>query len=213
MPAKKRKQAKKKNSAKKQAVRKVAIPKALLAALDKRNLPFEVVSHRKVYTAYDLAQTMGEDLNRIAKTLLLSVDLPQMKIKGQKVVLVIPASYRADFGMVKKKMKAARVSLAPEKLIAKLGIEPGTQPPFAAVYGGAMVLVDKGLLTTRDAIFRAGSLTDSLRMKVKDFVKAEGATVGKFGTKSGVKLQTHPKKKKKPAKKRPAKKVAKKKRA
>ena len=207
MPAKK-----KKKVAKKSSVKKVAIPKALLAALDKRNLPFQVVSHRKVYTAYDLAQTMGEDLNTIAKTLLLSVDLPQMKIKGQKVVLVVPASYRADFGMVKKQLKASRVSLAPEKLIAKLGIEPGTQPPFAWLYGDALLLVDKALLTSRDAIFRAGSLTDSLRMKVKDFVKAEGAMVGKFGTKSGVKLQTHPKKKK-PAKKRPAKKVAKKKRA
>lgn len=210
MPVKKKKPAKKK-SARKQAVKKVAIPKALLAALDKRGLPFEVVSHRKVYTAYDLAQTMGEDLNRIAKSLLLSVDLPEMKVKGQKVVLVLPASYRADFGMVKKIMKAGRVSLAPEKVIAKLGIEPGTQPPFSALYGDALVLVDKGLLTTRDAIFRAGSLTDSLRMKVKDFVKAENATVGRFGAKSGVKLQVHAKPKK--AKKRPARKAAKKKRA
>lgn len=207
MPAKKKKVLKKKP-----AVRKVAIPKALLAALDKRNLPFEVVSHRKVYTAYDLAQTMGEDLNRIAKTLLLSVDLPQIKMKGQKVVLVVPASYRADFGMVKKQLKATRVSLAPEKLFAKLGIEPGTQPPFAALYGDALVLVDKALLKSRDAIFRAGSLTDSLRIKVKDYVKAEGATVGRFGTKSGVKIQTHPKKKK-PTKKRLVKKIAKKKRA
>ncbi len=204
--------AKKKKAAKKQAVRKVAIPKALLAALDKRNLPFEVVSHRKVYTAYDLAQTMGEDLNRIAKTLLLAVDLPQMKVKGKKVVLVIPASYRADFGMVKKKLKAARVSLAPEKVFAKLGIEPGTQPPFGALYGDPLVLVDKSLLLTRDAIFRAGSLTDSLRMKVKDFVKAEGAMVGKFGTKSGVKLQKRVSKKK-PVQKRTVKKTAKKKRA
>lgn len=183
---------------------KTKIPKAILAAIEGRKVPFEIVTHRKVYTAYDLAQTMGEDLNRIAKTLLLSVDLPALKVKGQKVVLVLPASYKADFGKVKKQLQAARVSLAPEKVIAKLGIEPGTQPPFASLYGDAFVLLDKTLLTTREAIFRAGSLTDSVRMKVKDFAKAEQARVGSYGIKSGIKLQTHPapKMKKKATKKK-----------
>ncbi len=206
MPAKKKKAAK-------SAAKKHKISASLLAALEKRELPFEIVTHRKVYTAYDLAQTTGEELNRIAKSLLLSVDLPAMKVKGQKVVLVLPASYRADFTKVKKQLKAARVSLAPEKIIAALGIEPGTQPPFGSLYG-ATVLVDKALLTARDAIFRAGSLTDSLRIKVKDFVKSENATVGRFGSKSPVKLQRHaPKKKKKAvAKRKSTKKSAKKKR-
>lgn len=203
MPATKKKPANKKKGTKKAPAPK--IPKAVMAALRGGKVPFQIVTHRKVYTAYDLAQTMGEDLTRIAKTLLLSVDLPELKVKGQKVVLVLPASYKADFGKIKKQLKAARVSLAPEKVIARLGIEPGTQPPFAAVYGDALVLMDKALLTARDAVFRAGSLTDSVRMKVKDFAKAEEARLGSYGTKSGITLQRRPAPKKKAKKKaRPA---------
>jgi len=177
----------------------MTISKKIKLHLGKKNVKFDVVEHKKVFTAYDLAQTLGEKLDNIAKTLLVEVDLPQLKKKGKNYfVVVVPASYRVELNNVKKALKASRVALAPEKVMAKLGIEPGALSPFGSLRGLGVVL-DKTLLKTKQAIVGAESFTESLRMKVKDLVKAEGPVIGSVGKKSGLKLQ------KKTAAKKPAK--------
>lgn len=177
----------------------MTISKKIKLHLGKKNVKFDVVEHKKVFTAYDLAQTLGEKLDNIAKTLLVEVDLPQLKKKGKNYfVVVVPASYRVELNNVKKALKASRVALAPEKVMAKLGIEPGALSPFGSLRGLGVVL-DKTLLKTKQAIVGAESFTESLRMKVKDLVKAEGPVIGVVGKKSGLKLQ------KKTAAKKPAK--------
>ncbi len=178
----------------------MAISKKIKLHLGKKNVNFDIVEHKKVFTAYDLAQTLGEKLENIAKTLLVEVELPELKKKGKNYfVVVVPASYRVDLNNVKKALKASKVALAPEKMMAKLGIEPGALSPFGSLRGLGVVL-DKALLKTKQAIVGAESFTESLRLKVKDLVKAEGAVIGHVGKKSGLKLQ------KKAAPKKPAKK-------
>lgn len=180
----------------------MTISKKIKLHLGKKNVNFDVVEHKKVYTAYDLAQTLGEKLENIAKTLLIEVELPELKKKGKNYfVVVVPASYRVELNNVKKALKASKVSLAPEKVMAKLGIEPGALSPFGSLRGLGVVL-DKTLLKTKKAIIGAESFTESLRMKVKDLVKAEGPVIGVFGKRSDLKLQKKAAPKKKPAKKK-----------
>jgi prolyl-tRNA editing enzyme YbaK/EbsC (Cys-tRNA(Pro) deacylase) len=179
--------------------------KKILVHLGKKNVAFEIVKHKKVYTAYDLAQTLGTELDKIAKTLLVRVELPGLKKEGVRhYAVVVPASYYIDLGKIKKQLKALKVEMAPERVMKKLGIEPGAVSPFGSLRGLG-VAVDKALLKTKDAVVGAESFTESLRLAAKDILKAEEAIVGDFGKKSGLKLQ----KRAKPAKKskRPAKKA------
>lgn len=191
--------------------------KKIILHLGKNKVKFDIVEHKKVFTAYDLAQTLGEKLEKIAKTLLVEADLPEFKKKGKNYfVVVVPASYRVELDKIKKALKASKVGLASEKVMKKLGIEPGALTPFGSLHGLGVIL-DKTLLKTKDALVGAESFTDSLRLKVRDLVALEKPIVGAFGKSSGLKLQKSlkkpakksAKKTKKPAKKPKAKKRSK----
>ena len=192
----------------------MAVAKPLLKYLDKAEIKYEIVPHKKVYTAYDLAQTLGEKLDGIAKTLLLKVELPSMKNKGKHYILVIPASYRANFQKIKKQLKAKKVEIAMEKTLKKLKLNPGAITPFGG-YHKLEILLDKALLKTQKALVSAGAHTEALRVKVKDLHAKEGATLGQFGDKAKIKLQKVLKKAKKVAAKtsKTVRKVLKKKKA
>lgn len=179
----------------------MAIDKKLRTHLKKNKVTFEIVPHKKVYTAYDLAQTLGEKLDGITKTLLLQVKFPKVtKKKPGYYVVALPANMQADFNKIKKELNALKVELAPERVMKKLGIEPGTLPPVASLHK-LELLLDKSLTRTKKILMRAGSLTESVRMNVKDLHKIEKPLVGVFGKKPAKKAP-----KKKPAKKKIAKK-------
>lgn len=181
--------------------------KTITVYLGKNKVKFEVVPHKTVFTAYDLAQTLGAKLDDIAKTLLVKVEIPVLKKKEKRMYLVVlPASYRVDLDKVKKLLKATDIGFVKEQAMKKLGIEPGALSPFGMARGFGVVL-DKALLKTKDVIVGAESFTESLRMKIKDYVKLEKPVVGSFGKKSDLKLQKKSAAKKKVSKKKaPAKK-------
>lgn len=189
----------------------MAVAKPLLKYLDKAQIKYEIVPHKKVYTAYDLAQTLGEKLDGIAKTLLVKVELPKIDKRGKNFILVIPASYRANFKKIKKALRAKKVEMALEKTLKKLKLNPGAITPFGG-YHKLEILMDKALLKTEKVLVSAGAHTEALRVKVRDLHEKEGATLGEFGDKAKLKLQKVLKKTKKTAKKavKRAKKVLKK---
>lgn len=190
----------------------MAVAKPLLKYLDKAEIKYEIVPHKKVYTAYDLAQTLGEKLDGIAKTLLVKIELPKIDKRGKHVILVIPASYRANFNKIKKALKAKKVSMAVEKTLKKLNLNPGAITPFGG-YHKLEILMDKALLKTKSVLVSAGAHTEALRVKVSDLHEKENATLGQFGDKAKLKLQKAVKKTKKKVRKavKKARKVLKKK--
>lgn len=191
----------------------MSVSKKITLHLGKKKVKFEIVPHKTVFTAYDLAQTLGEKLEKIAKTLLVSVEIPTLKKKEKRSYLVVvPATYYVDLEKVRKTLKATKAELAPEKVMAKFGITPGALSPFGSVRGLGVV-VDKALLKTKEVIVGAESFTEHLRMKIKDLVAVEAPIMGMVGKKSGVRVQKPPKravKKVRPPKGKPAKKAAKK---
>lgn len=164
----------------------MAIPKKLLNALAKHKVRYRVLPHKTVYTAYDLATTLGEDLKKVAKTLLVRAD-------RRYVLVVLPASARLDLKALAKLLKAKAVSISPEAAIKRFKVMPGTTPPFGSLLG-VTVALENTLAKVGDIIVRAGSLTESLNMKAKDFVKMESPIVGSFMEKKGRKVTAKRKK-------------------
>ncbi|MBN1585254.1 YbaK/EbsC family protein [Candidatus Uhrbacteria bacterium] len=197
----------KKTAAKKPAGKEKGASREITVHLGKKGIKFDVVEHRKVFTAYDLAQTLGTKLDDIAKTLLVEVELPELgKKKRGHYVVVLSASYRLNLEKLKKALKASKIGIATEKAMLKLGMAPGALTPFGSLRNFGVV-VDRNLLRTQKVLVGAESFIESLRMRTRDLVKSEGATVGLIGDRAKLKLQRKPVRK--PSKSRP-KKLAKK---
>lgn len=149
------------------------IPKKIMDYLKENKVDHEVVKHKTVYTAYDLAHTLAEKLNKVAKTLVVKVD------KDYRLV-VLPAHLKVDLDKLKKALKARVVELVPEKTMEKIfKVKNGLVTPFGSLHK-AEVLIDKALIKSKDVVVRAGSLTEALRMKAKDLHHLEKATLGDF---------------------------------
>ncbi len=176
------------------------IPKNVKKYLDKKMAKYDTIAHKTVYTAYDAAQTLKKELKEIAKSLLITADKAY-------IIAVVPAHMRLDLGKLKQALKVKKISIPNEKVMLKIfKVKPGTMTAFGGLHQ-VEVWVDKSLLKTKEIILSAGSFTDSVRMKAKDFIEIEQAKLANFAKAGGYKLQTKPKKKsKKTNKKRPAKK-------
>lgn len=147
--------------------------------LVQNKVTYDVVPHKTVFTVYDLAQTMKVKLNTIIKTLLVKAD-------KEYVLAVLPANLRLDLVALKKQLKAKTLSLAKEKdMTAKFKVKPGSMTAFGSMYKVAVV-ADKSLLKAEKVLMSAGSFTESLRLKMKSYLKAEKPTMAKIGKKAPI---------------------------
>lgn len=155
----------------------MAIPKKIIDYLKKNKVKFKEIVHKTVYTAHDLAQTLKEKLDKIAKTLVIKTD------KGY-CLLVLPASRLADLKKLKKALKAKKIEIAKEKVMKDFfKIKPGTITPLATLHKKVPLYIDKALVKTKEILISAGSYTDSLRLKIKDFLNLEKPVKGDFSKK------------------------------
>src|SRR3989338_1855614 len=151
------------------------ISKQLEKLLKTNKIKYEVVEHRKVYTAFDSAETQDLKLAEVAKAVLL---------KGKKnlYLAVLPAGNNCDFKALGK-LAADKVSMAKEKDITKnLKTKVGLIPPFGSLYK-IPVLLDKKLLKNKKINLPAGSYTESVILSVKDYQKLENPVTGNFSIK------------------------------
>jgi len=156
------------------------INKKVLRYLDDNKVKYQVIAHKTIYTAYDLAQTLKVDLKKIAKTLLVQADRAY-------VIVIVPAHYRLNLKKLKAALKAKKITIPNEKVMIKvLNVKTGGITPFGALHK-LETIVDKSLLKTNEMIVNAGSFTESLRLKAKDFIKLEEAKLGNFVEAGGYK--------------------------
>lgn len=154
----------------------MAIPKKLQNFLEKNKIKYKAIAHKTVYTAYDLAQTLKVKLQEIAKTLVIKTD------KGYALV-VLPASMMLDMAKLKKNLKAKKVEIVKEGIMKSIfKIKPGTVTPFGSLHK-VQVVMDKNLAKAKEIIAGAGSYTDSIKIKIADFLKTEKPIQGIFGKK------------------------------
>ncbi|MBI5467075.1 MAG: YbaK/EbsC family protein [Candidatus Kerfeldbacteria bacterium] len=152
------------------------IPAKVTKHLDANKVKYDVVPHKTVFTVYDLAQTLKIKMNGIIKTLLVKAD-------KEYVLTVLPAHVRLDLVALKKTLKAKVVRLAKEKeMQLQFKVKPGAMTPFGSLHKVAVVM-DTSLAKAEKVLLGAGTFTESLRMKMKDYVKLEKPTVAKISSK------------------------------
>ena len=152
--------------------------KKLREFLDGKGVKYISIIHSKAYTAQEIAATAHIPGKELAKTVMIKVD-------GQLAMAVLPASYKVDFDLLTDALKADRVRLAYEQEFKDKcpDCEVGAMPPFGNLYE-MEVYVAESLLEDEEIAFNAGTHTELMKMKYKDFERLVKPKILKFSTKA-----------------------------
>lgn len=122
-------------------------------------------THRRAYTAQQVAAVEHVPGNQFAKVVMLIVD-------GRPVMTVLPATRAVQFDQVAKVLAAHEVRLACESEFAPLfpDCEVGAMPPFGNLYC-VPVYVDELLANNDEIVIQAGTHRDSIRLRYFDFAR------------------------------------------
>ncbi|MBI2355853.1 MAG: hypothetical protein HYV13_01430 [Candidatus Doudnabacteria bacterium] len=151
------------------------ISKSLEKLLKQNKVKYELAQHRKVFTAFDAAETQHIKESEVAKAVLL---------KGKKnlYLAVLPAGNNCDFKALSK-LAGDKVSMAKEKDInTKLKTKIGLIAPFGSLFK-IPVFLDTKLLKNKKLNLPAGSYTESVVLATKDYLKLENPVLGNFSIK------------------------------
>lgn len=188
----------------------MAIPKKLLKFLDDNKVKYEVLEHRKVYTAFDRTETQKEDPKTVVKTLVMKLDsnyclalIPSNKnLDKAKLKKIVNAEMKKreaqpdagssngwkkavhPGGLLGKTQRVKKVDFAKEPWMKKnvMG-KVGATPPFGTIMK-LPVFVDGALFKNKDLIVNSGEYTESIKLKTKAFEKLEPELVkGSFSQK------------------------------
>jgi prolyl-tRNA editing enzyme YbaK/EbsC (Cys-tRNA(Pro) deacylase) len=141
-------------------------------------LKAEAVAHKRVYTAFDLAQTTGVKLEGIAKSLLVTVTPHYGEQKSKYVIAVLPASHHLDLNALKRYLKVRRVALPKEGVMAKFfRVRAGALTAFGPLHRRTPVVLDRALLKAKRVLARSGSFTDSVFLSARDLLRATAGEV------------------------------------
>lgn len=164
--------------------------KKLLKKIEESKLKYEVVKHRKVFTAYDAAATLKVKLNTIAKSLLVKMNKPLEHGQKPYSIVIVGADKNIDLKKLAKVMSTKEVRITkveiPKENIMKtqFKVKPGAMSAFGSLYK-IPVFVDKALKD--EAVFSSGEFTESIKMKVKDFMVLENVKAGNFSVAKKIK--------------------------
>jgi Ala-tRNA(Pro) deacylase len=142
--------------------------------LDKKNVKYAVRTHPVAYTSQEVAAVEHVPGAQLAKVVII-------KSNGEFVMAVLPATQRIVLEKMREVLENPGARLATEEEFKGLfpECETGAMPPFGNLYNLA-VYVDKTLTETKEIVFRAGTHTDTVHMKYKDFAKLVAPTVVEF---------------------------------
>ena len=149
------------------------IPNKVINYLQKNQVKFEVVKHRQVFTAHDLAMTLHLQHSQIAKSLLMKAD-------SDFILAILPADKNLVMEKLEKLAKAKKISMPKEKVMKeKFKVKPGALPAFGGLYK-LSVFVDQLILKEKKILLSPGSFVESILMSPKDYISLEQAILGSF---------------------------------
>lgn len=135
--------------------------------LDTKGVKYDIIEHKKVFTAFDKSQTLKLPEKIIVKTLV-------MKIDKNICLAAIPANRILDLKTFKKITKSKKVSFVSEKNIKQKlkGIKVGAIPSLGSLWN-IKTCFDKNLLKEKKIIMSGGSYNFSIMLSPSQLKKIE----------------------------------------
>ncbi len=152
----------------------MSISQTLRAYLDRERVRYDVLPHPEAYRAAAIAQTLHAPEKEMAKVVIVKVD-------ERFVMTVLPASWNVDLHRLREVFVTNHVRLATEDEFKGLfpDCEVGAMPPFGILYG-LSVYVDQSLSEDEQIIFEAGTHSDAIRLRYRDFAALVFPVVTEF---------------------------------
>ena len=131
--------------------------------LDHYKINYVAIDHGKAYKAHELAKVIEVPERKFAKSVVIKID-------GKAVLAVLPASHHIDFGKLKDVLDTDTIEMVNEREIEDYfpSCELGAMPPLGNLFD-LPVYVSRDLRGEDEIVFNAGTHTDAIRMRYKDF--------------------------------------------
>ncbi len=133
--------------------------------LNDHGVKYVTIIHSPAFTAQEIAAAAHVRGKDFAKSVVVKLD-------ERLALAVVPASVKIDLALVREVTGVQRVELANEAdFVAHFPeCEPGAMPPFGNLYG-MPVYVDDHLGDNREITFNAGTHSELIRMRFRDFIR------------------------------------------
>lgn len=133
--------------------------------LSEKSVSFRTVHHEPTTTSEASAKARGEDLSLGGKAIVMKVD-------AEFKLFVLSAALKIDSQKIRSTFNAKKTRFATAEELQQLtGLPPGSIPPFGKPILDFAVYVDASIIQNEIIAFNAGSLTDSIIMSTKDYLK------------------------------------------
>jgi len=131
----------------------------IMAILQERGVPHEVIEHEAVYTNPAMAEKLGVPAGETVKNLMLET------AEGKVIQVVLPGDKRFDSKKLAEKAGTRKLSFAkPETVLNVAGCEIGCVPPFGHLKP-VQVYMDRQLLWKKHVYFNPGAHTKSVKIE------------------------------------------------
>ncbi len=133
--------------------------------LDKSGTEYMCLTHPPAFTAQELARHVQIAGDKVAKTVIIELD-------GKMAMLVMPATWRVRWERLSQVLDTDFVQLADEQEFEDSfpDCEVGAMPPFGNLFGMS-VYCSEALSEQPEIAFAAGTHTESIHMKTRDFLQ------------------------------------------
>jgi len=142
--------------------------------LSEKSVPFRTVHHEATLTSEASAKARGEDLSVGGKAIVMKVD-------AEFKLFVLSAALKIDSQKIRSYFNAKKTRFATAEELQQLtGLAPGSIPPFGKPILNLGLYVDASIVRNEIIAFNAGSLTDSIIISTKDYLKITQPVILEF---------------------------------
>jgi Ala-tRNA(Pro) deacylase len=139
-----------------------------------QSIDFREVHHAPTFTSEESAKARGEDLRIGGKALLI-------KTGDVFRLFVLSASLKADSAAIREKFGVKKIRFATADELRELtGLVPGSVPPFGRPILPFDLYADISVTANEKIAFNAGSLEDSIILRVEDWRQAASPEIFPF---------------------------------
>lgn len=137
--------------------------------LKNMNVPHEIIYHEETYSAEKASRVLNIDIKNIVKSVLF------MSENDTPVLVVLRGDKRVAQNKLAKELGFKKLRLATEEEVLKVtGYRPGAVPPVAHKQK-VLTVVDEELPETEYVYCGGGSVGATLKIRVGDIVRLQGA--------------------------------------